>query len=450
MAAVTVTNWFGDLVSHPAAVVEARSAADIVEVVKNPAKYPSPVRAIGSFHSTAACGDTGGGTMIRMSKMNRILSVGRDTVTVEAGAIYIDIAKELERKGLQFYVNTEIGNLSAGSAACCGTKDSSMPGEFGQVGSYVTRIKLVKADGSLLDVGEDQPELLQKVRSSYGTFGIVYEVTFRVRALQPLAVHHETFSIDDFAARLREMQTSGQSLMFYFFPFQDLVTVEFRKYNPAAKSDPNRIAWPLRNYMWATAGPAVCKRAEDDIEDKEIRYGVVDGFGAMWRFKLETIVKSDFTVAPDQIIRYPTEGGSKYTFSFWAFPEQNYGAVLKEYFAFCRKYYETEGYRCNLIYVGYRVMKDQQSLLSYSWDGNMITIDPVSTGNPGWEKFLAAYNQFCSGHGAVPLFNQTPYLTRAQVQKALGVRWTQFAEARAAFDPNNRFLNGYFRTLLGL
>ena len=53
-----------------------------------------------------------------MSKMNRILNIGADTVTVEAGAIYIDIAKAIEEKQLQFYMNTEIGNLSAGSAAC--------------------------------------------------------------------------------------------------------------------------------------------------------------------------------------------------------------------------------------------------------------------------------------------------------------------------------------------
>jgi FAD/FMN-containing dehydrogenase len=61
--------------------------------------------------------------------MNRILEVTNDTVTVEAGAIYIDIAQELEKRQLQFHVNTEIGSLSAGSAACAGTKDASMPGE---------------------------------------------------------------------------------------------------------------------------------------------------------------------------------------------------------------------------------------------------------------------------------------------------------------------------------
>jgi FAD/FMN-containing dehydrogenase len=245
----TVTNWFGDLVSHPKVVAEAASVDDLVTILKNPAEYPSPVRAIGSNHSTERCGIADGGTVVHMSKMNRILDVSNNTVTVEAGAIYIDIANELEKQGLQFYVNTEIGNISAGSAACCGTKDASMPGELGQVGSYVSRIKMVLPSGDLMEVSDDQPEIMQKVRSSYGTFGIVYEVTFRVRQIQPMAVHHETFKIQDFAAKFPSLLGRGESLMFYLFPYDNLVTVEFRHYNPGAGGAPNRTIWPLRNYL---------------------------------------------------------------------------------------------------------------------------------------------------------------------------------------------------------
>jgi FAD/FMN-containing dehydrogenase len=39
--------------------------------------------------------------------------------------------------------------------------------------------------------------------------------------------------------------------------------------------------------------------------------------------------------------------------------------------------------------------------------------------------------------------------TRAQIEKGLGERWKQFAEARRTFDPTNRLLNDYFRDLLG-
>ena len=165
MPGTTVTNWFGDVTSHPRVVVEATSVDDIIRILKDAEHYPSPVRAVGSNHSTAPCGVAEGGTLIKMSRMNRILEIGTDTVTVQAGAIAIDIAHELQKHGMQFYVNTEIGSLSVGSAACAGTKDASMPGEYGQVGSYITRIRMVLPSGESLDVSEHQPDLIQKVRS---------------------------------------------------------------------------------------------------------------------------------------------------------------------------------------------------------------------------------------------------------------------------------------------
>jgi FAD binding domain len=447
----TVTNWFGDIVSHPQVVVEANSIDDVVAVLKNPAKFPSPVRAVGSNHSTTPCGVAEGGTVIKMTSMNRILNINPTvgTVTAQAGALYINIAVELEKQQLQFYVNTEIGSLSAGSAACAGTKDSSMPGEFGQVGSYITAVKMVLPSGDLLEVNESQPELLQKVRSSYGMFGIVVEATLRIRPLLPMAVHHETYHLNDFVQKLPELKARNESLMFYIFPFDDLITVEFRKYNPGASGIPNRIAWPLRNYLWASAGPLFCHNVEQDIADKTIRYGVIDGFCAMWRFKLENLICSDYTLAPDQIIRYPlVSDNSRYTFSFYAFREESYPTVLPAYYQFVKDYYQQEGYRTNMISVGYRAAQDQNSLLSYSYDGTVMTIDPVSTANPGWETFLDAYNDFCCNNGGIPLLNQTDRLTRVQAQKGLGARLKLFADLRKTYDPNNRLLNDFFRNLL--
>jgi FAD/FMN-containing dehydrogenase len=449
MATPEITNWFGDVVTHPQVVVEPQSTDEIIAILKDPAKYPSPVRAIGSNHSTTRCGVADGGTIVRMSKMSRILSITADKVTAEAGAIYIDIAKELEKRQLQFYVNTEIGSLSVGSGACAGTKDASMPGEYGQVSSYVTGIKMVLPSGELLEVNESQPELLRKVRSSYGTFGIVTEATFRVRPIQPMKVYHETFALEEFIQKLPELKARKESMMFYIFPFDNLITIEFRGYNPGASGEPNRIVWPLRNYMWGTAGPKFCHQVEKDISDPTVRYGVIDGFCALWRFKLTDIVRSDYTIATDQIIRYPAvSDDSRYTFSLWAFSEESYPKVLPEYFQFCRDYYKQNGYRTNMLNVGYSIARDQESLLSYSYDGNVMTIDPVSTANPGWKTFLESYNDFCSSRGGRPLMNQTFGFTRAQAQKTLGDRLKLFAETRKTYDPGNRLLNDYFQDLL--
>jgi len=449
MATNTVTNWFGDLVSHPSVIVDANSVDDIVAVMKDPVKYPSPVRAVGSNHSTAPCGVADGGTLIRM-KMNQILSIGPDSLTVQAGAVHLDMAKALEAKNLQFYVNTEIGSLSAGSASCAGTKDASFPGEYGQVGSYVTGVKMVLPSGDLLEVTEGaQPDLMQKVRSSYGLFGIAYEVTYQVKPLTPMHVHHTTYSIADFIAALPDLKALGYSMMYYIFPFEDKITVEFRKYNPGATGEPNHAAWALRNYIWGTSGPKFGHDTEQNVSIPSIRYGIIDAFNAAWRLQLETIVSSDYTVPPDQIIQYPpVSNDSRYTFSLFAFPEEGFPAALTGFCKFCTDYYAQKGYRSNLLYVGYRIAQDQKALLSYSFDGTVMTLDPVSTANPGWGDFLSAYNQFCVNLNGKPLPNQTPGLTAAILQRAYGDRVVALEATRKQYDPQDRLLNDYFRGLL--
>ena len=48
----------------------------------------------------------------------------------------------------------------------------------------------------------------------------------------------------------------------------------------------------------------------------------------------------------------------------------------------------------------------------------------------------------------MPLLNQTPGLTPAIVRKAYGDKITAFESTREQYDPNDRLLNNYFRTLL--
>ena len=112
-------------------------------------------------------------------------------------------------------------------------------------------------NGDLLEVTDAQPDLMRLVRSSYGTFGVAYEVTYRIRPLLPMAVYHETFTLDEFVAKLDSLKARGESMFWYAFPFADRITVEFRRHNPGATGIPNRAAWILRNYLWGTAAHAL-------------------------------------------------------------------------------------------------------------------------------------------------------------------------------------------------
>jgi hypothetical protein len=87
--------------------------------------------------------------------------------------------------------------------------------------------------------------------------------------------------------------------------------------------------------------------------------------------------------------------------------------------------------------------------LSYSYDGPVITIDPVSTANPGWEDFIAAYNQFCADRNGKPLLNQTVGLTPQLAKQAFGDKLMQIEQTRKQYDPAGRLLNDYFRGIFG-
>ena len=357
-----IWNWTREQVSYPQRVVEAHDVETIRGVLRDEVRYPSPVRALGSRHSTTRCGEADGGTVVDVRPLNRILRITDDTVTVEPGALYIDVAKELERRGLQFNVNIELGNLSMGAAAMCATKDASMPGELGQVNSYAIGLTLVTPSGELVEVTENDPELLRVTRSSYGLLGIAAAVTFRVRPLQAMAVYHEVYRLEEFLRRLPELIARNESMMLYIFPFVGQIVVEFRTYTGAeaeSRSRAHHLGWHVRNFAWSKAVPAAAHFAERYVPSPRNRYAAINAVNrVLVPAMMRGVVTSKHTIPTDQMIRYPSEAGrSKYTFSIWAFPEEAYSETLREYFGFVQSYYRRKDWRPNMTHVGYRIAR---------------------------------------------------------------------------------------------
>ena len=252
-----ITNWEGGVTYRPAVVVRPRTIDDVVRVVSDAVSYPSPVRAVGKLHSPAPCSADVGGTMLDMTGMTRILEIGHDFVTAEAGALYIDVAEELARHDKQFHINTEIGNVTLGAVACAATKDSSLIGtsHWGQVSSFVSGLKIVKPDGTVASYDEtDHPGAMRLLRSSYGLLGVLVEVTLRIKPTTAVYARHRTYTIDAFRAAMPELIAQGNALMMYFYPFCEKVMVEERRELPGVKPTSSGRWW-LRNAFWRHLGP---------------------------------------------------------------------------------------------------------------------------------------------------------------------------------------------------
>jgi FAD/FMN-containing dehydrogenase len=446
-----ITNWEGGITYRPAVVVRPQTIDDVVQVVSDARKYPSPVRAVGKLHSPAPCSADDGGTMLDMTGMTRILEVGHDYVVAEAGAQYIDVAEELARHGKQFHINTEIGNVTLGAVACAATKDSSLIGtsHWGQISSFVSGLKVVKPDGAIASYNEsDHPEEMRLLRSSYGLLGVIVEVTLRIKPLTAIYARHRVFTLDQFRAAVPELVAQRKAVMMYLYPFSRKVMVEERCEVPGVKPTSSGRWW-LRNAFWRRLGPMfavmITRGSPTPAVEHRVR-NIYDFFICRWT---SFIVRGDATIPHRQIIRHSDKPGPyKFVFSMWSFDEAQFFDTLEAYFHFCRDYADRTGFRCDLPAVGYRMVADKNALLSFTHDAPAMSIDPASTGGPGWDAFLEAFNEFSSARGGHPLLNQTKHLTAEQVGKAYGARWSEFAEARRVRDPGDRLLSSYFATLL--
>jgi hypothetical protein len=140
---------------------------------------------------------------------------------------------------------------------------------------------------------------------------------------------------------------------------------------------------------------------------------------------------------------------ARHTYSLWGFAQQDYPRLLGEYFKFCKAYYKQHRYRSNVVSGASRLHQDKGSLFSVSYGGPMLTLEPSSTGDRGWEEFLIDFNDFAAAAGGTPTFNQTRALQPDHVAKAFGERLKLFRALRQRTDPTNRLRNSYFAYLLG-
>lgn len=466
-----VRTWDRDIICHPSVRVIPETEADLIEIMRDTEQFPSPVRPMGSRHSITPCmsarrpGPVAGsdlwGTAVDMTGLREKFEIDRssETLTVGAGQLYRDVALQLEKQDWQFHVNTEIGSLSMGAAACGATKDSSFPGEFGQVGSYAVAMKLVMppdksgkvkavwlrdprfkvSPSSSLSRAKPDPDF-KALRSSYGLFGIVSEVTFRIKKLEYLSLTHEKLRLDQFKNRCKEWKDDAAFL--YLFPHANTIVVERRHFQkgPCRRQ---RFRLRLRNFAWRWftpwAGRLLGRLPWQTPRDIGLRF-----FGWFLRIFLVRILNIKCASPTDQIVNFK-KPAKPFTFSMWAFPEDKFPQILKDYFEFCEQYRKDFGYRTNMPDASYRINQDDSSLLSYSHDHTVWTLDPVSTGvDRRWRDFLERFNKFCSDNGGTPLFNQTPFLTRDQAKKAFKGRLEKFERIRQRFDPNDRMLNEYF------
>jgi FAD/FMN-containing dehydrogenase len=434
------------LYRRPRLVMQARRADDIPAILANTKNYPTPVRIVGGDYSQTRCVGGDGGTTVNLSSLGKIIEFGEDEVRCQAGVRVGVLVRALAERGQELPLTPEMGHMTVGAVAVTTLPQASQADGPAQMSALVKELKLITPQGKLMTVTNRNADLMRVLSSSFGLLGVVSEAVLRVQPLVPVRIEYDVLTLKEFGARFRDIVASPSALRLHMSPFHDQITVERRTPDESLATSRSGI-WQIKKSVMRNVLPAFGSTVGSVLAAPGVAGAVVSGVQRALRATLPA--RSVVMHSHEWIRDFPQEAWrSRYTYTLWGFPQAGFPKLLAEYFAFCRSYYKQHNYRCNVVNGASRLHQDRSSLFSVSFQGPMITLEPSSTGDRGWDEFLIDFNDFASALGGVPTFNQSRALKPEHVAKAFGDRVKLFRALRQRTDPLNRLCNSYFAHLL--
>jgi L-gulono-1,4-lactone dehydrogenase len=182
------------------------------------------VKVTGAGHSFTdiACTD---GLMLDLSRMNRVLRVEGDEVTVEAGMTIRELGPALAERGLALQNQGDVDAQTIAGAISTATHGTG--GRFANISSQVTGVRLVTASGAAIEIGGSggdagatgEGDDLLAARVSLGALGAISAVT--LRCVPAFTIHRvdRPLPLDDVLARLDDHVDSNDHFELFVFPY---------------------------------------------------------------------------------------------------------------------------------------------------------------------------------------------------------------------------------------
>ena len=174
-AAVTMTNWAGNVTFRARRVHTPSSVDDLRTVVTGADR----IRPLGTAHSFNRIADTDG-DLVSVAGLPPTMTVdaGAATVTVAAGVRYGELASHLHGAGFALHNMGSLPHISVAGACATGTHGSGIGN--GNLATAVSALTLVTPDGELVRLARGEDDFAGAV-VALGALGVVTDLTLDVR-----------------------------------------------------------------------------------------------------------------------------------------------------------------------------------------------------------------------------------------------------------------------------
>jgi hypothetical protein len=210
----------------PATIAHPSSEPEIVQIVQAAAQQNLKIRAIGSLHSLAPIPATDG-VCIVLDRYNNVVSIEGNRVTVQAGMKLQELNQILAQHGLALPILGTIVLQTVAGAISTGTHGGSLHHQ--NLSSSVQALRLIRADGSVINLDRSQP-LFKAAVISMGLLGIVSTVTFECVPAFSLQAEACSMPMETFLQQFDQIQQTNRYVDIRYSPITD--TVQLALINP--------------------------------------------------------------------------------------------------------------------------------------------------------------------------------------------------------------------------
>ena len=408
-------------------LIKVSNEEEIMDAVANNVS----LRVFGNRFSSADI-HAGTPTLIDVSNYDKIVNINKETkeVTVQAGASLEKVINTVQACGWCIPCLPDINKITIGGALATATH-----GTNGFILSkYVSKFRMVMADGSIKEFTEQDPEI-DAIRVSLGLLGVYSEITFKCEDNYRLHIKEAPMKDADWTAKLDGFLQTYDFVRILWLPHTNhgyviLGTKVDKEFTFKEKSAPkyykNRRKVSQKLYKYTHKYPSFTSIAN------KILYFLFftakqEHAGSLY----------DATVTKKR--------GATMELAEWTVAYSKFQDLFKDLKAMLED-------KTNKAYVhvpmDVRFLKKDNAWLSYAADEDVVTVGCVCRNSPkadDYEAFEKVEEVFLK-YGGKPHWAKRFKATYSDFEK-LYTKWNDFGTLRSKLDPTNKFLNGYLTKL---